>query len=99
MPIVLTQDMPGATKELVDQVTAELHIDLDRPAGLIVHTACETSEGIRIVDVWASEAAFHAFEHDRLEPAMATVAARNGIDLGALPEPRQSIVESFDTLS
>jgi hypothetical protein len=97
MPIVFTQDMPGATKELVEQVTAELHIDLDRPPGLIVHTACETAEGIRVIDVWETEADFHAFESDRLMPAMATVAARNHLDLQAMPAPRQTFAESFDT--
>ena len=98
MPIVLTQDMPGATKELVQEVTAELRIDLDRPRGLIAHTACETPEGVRIVDIWESEADFHAFEGERLEPAMALVAARNHLDLAAMPVPRQSVAESFDTI-
>jgi hypothetical protein len=98
VPIVMTQDMPGATRELVDEVTAELQIELDRPRGLIVHTAAETAEGVRIVDVWETEADFHRFEDGRLRPALAAVASRRMIDLTALPAPRQTIYESFETV-
>ena len=96
MSIVLTQDMPGATKEMIEAVNAELHIDVDRPRGLVLHTASETSDGIRVVDVWESEADFHTFEHDRLQPAIAVVAERFGMDLDRMPPPRQQIAEAFD---
>lgn len=96
MSIVLTQDMPGATRAMVEAVNAELHIDVDRPPGLVLHTATETSEGVRIVDVWDSEADFLAFEHDRLRPAISAVADRFGLDLDEMPAPRQQIAETFD---
>lgn len=96
MSIVMTQDLPGATREMVDAITAELNIDLDRPRGLVVHTAAETPEGIRVVDVWDSEADFLDFEKARLQPAMQAVASRRSIDLAAMPAPRQRIDEVFD---
>ncbi|MDP3712736.1 MAG: hypothetical protein Q8R60_09650 [Mycobacteriales bacterium] len=96
MSIVLTQDMPGATKEMIEAVNAELHIDVDRPRGLVLHTATETPEGIRVVDVCDCEADFYAFEHDRLQPALAVVAERFGMDLDTMPPPRQQIAETFD---
>jgi heme-degrading monooxygenase HmoA len=96
MSIVLTQDMPGATKEMIEAVNAELHIDDDRPRGLVLHTATETPTGIRVVDVWDSEADFHAFEHDRLQPAISAVARRFGMDPDEIPVPRQQIAEVFD---
>ena len=96
MSIVLTQEMPGATREMVEQVTAELHLDEGLPTGLIAHTAMEVDGGIRIIDIWETAADFARFEQDQLGPAMAVVAQRNGMDLGAMPPPTQSIAPAFD---
>lgn len=96
MSIVLTQEMPGATRELVEEVTAELHLDEGLPTGLIAHTAMEVDGGIRIIDIWETADDFARFEQTKLGPAMMIVAQRNGLDLEALPAPTQSIAPAFD---
>ena len=96
MSVVLTQEMPGATRELIEEVTAELHLDEGMPTGLIAHTAMEVDGGIRIIDIWETAADYDRFQHDQLGPAMAVVAQRNGMDLGAMPEPTQTISPAFD---
>ena len=98
MSVVLTQEMPGATRELVEQVTAELHLERGLPTGLIAHTAIETGDGIRIIDIWESAEDYARFEHDQLGPAMALVAQRNGMDLDALPTPTHSFAPAFDVV-
>ena len=40
------------------------------PAGLILHVAGPTDEGVRIIDVWDSEEACADFRAERLEPAI-----------------------------
>jgi hypothetical protein len=42
----------------------------DDPQGLILHTAAEHGEGMRVIDVWESEDAYRRFEQETLMPAM-----------------------------
>jgi hypothetical protein len=51
------------------------------PAGLILHVAGPTDEGVRIIDVWESEDAWEHFRASRLGPAIA------GLGGPARPEP------------
>jgi hypothetical protein len=53
------------------QVTAPL-VD-PPPAGLLVHVAGPTDEGVRIIDVWESEEAWEQFRAERLAPAIAAL--------------------------
>jgi hypothetical protein len=99
MSIVLTQDMPGATREWVEQVTAELHFDRNgTPKGLIVHAACEIPGGVRIVDIWESEADYESFGENQLKGAVEKVAADNGVDLNQAPSSQPSLAEAFDVV-
>ena len=43
------------------------------PAGLILHVAGPTAEGVRIIDVWDSEQAWQQYRAERLEPAIAAL--------------------------
>jgi hypothetical protein len=40
------------------------------PAGLILHVAGPTDEGVRTIGVWESEQAWERFRAERLEPAI-----------------------------
>jgi hypothetical protein len=68
MPYAFVQDLPTdwATYE---KIVAEVGLDGRAPAGLVVHTAGRTSDGVRIIDVWESEDAHQRFVEDRLGPA------------------------------
>lgn len=58
MAYALVHDVP-ASWELYDAVARLLR---RAPQGLLVHVAGPTEEGFRIVEVWASETAWRAFE-------------------------------------
>jgi hypothetical protein len=39
------------------------------PPGLVLHVAGRTAEGVRVIEVWRSRAAFEEYERFRLRPA------------------------------
>jgi hypothetical protein len=98
MSIVLTQDMPGVTREWIEQVTTEMHFDQNgTPKGLIVHAACEIPGGVRIIDVWESEEDYHEFGQTLLMPAVEKVAAARGVDPNEGPQMEAAtLTEAFD---
>jgi heme-degrading monooxygenase HmoA len=75
MAIVRIQDTPapGGGTEMYDKVNEKMGITEDPPAGLILHSASRTDEGILIVDVWESQEAFDRFSEERLMPAIREV--------------------------
>ena len=94
MAIVFRQVMrAGVPIEMLDAVTKEMGVDADPPPGMIVHTHFEQDGRVHILDVWESEEAHQHFAESRLGPAMAKVAADNGIDPAAAGEPESSVVE------
>ncbi len=58
------------SREIYDQVASRLRLQADPPAGLIVQTAAESPEGVKIVSVWESREAMSAFERERVLPAL-----------------------------
>jgi hypothetical protein len=70
MPYGLVQDL-AASWERYQQVTAALLEPI--PAGLIIHVAGPTDEGVRTIDIWDSEQAWLRFEAERLAPAIAAL--------------------------
>jgi hypothetical protein len=73
MTYAYVQDLPGATIEGYDEITAQLGDE--RPAGLVVHLAGPTDDGIRFIDVWETEDDFKRFLAERLIPATSVVLA------------------------
>ena len=65
MTYAFVSDIP-ASWALYEQIAAELGGSV--PDGLVIHAAGPTEEGIRIIDIWESEAAFRAFQQARLAP-------------------------------
>jgi hypothetical protein len=51
------------------------------PAGLILHVAGPTDEGVRTIDVWETEEAWQRFRDERLAPSIGALGG------AALPEP------------
>jgi hypothetical protein len=43
------------------------------PAGLLIHIAGPTEEGVRTIDLWESEQVWQQFEAERLAPALAAL--------------------------
>ena len=94
MTMVMQQTMPeGTTLEFLDEVTREMRVEADPPAGLIVHTHFDEGGRIRVIDVWDSTEAFEAFRDSRLMPTMQKVAAGHGMDMTQAPMPETTMTE------
>jgi hypothetical protein len=98
MTVVLEQTMPeGTTVEFLDEVTRQMGVETNPPAGLMVHTHFIRDGHVQVVDVWDSEEAYAAFRDQTLMPAMQKVGAEHGMDMsqGPLPETVVSTVSGL----
>jgi hypothetical protein len=80
---------------MIEAVSASMNVRENPPPGLLIHVATEEAEGIRIIDVWNSQADYEAFAESQLNPAIGRAAAEHGMDApadGAQP----TFVEAFD---
>jgi hypothetical protein len=79
MPYAFVQDLPTdwATYE---KIVAELGLDGNAPDGLVAHAAGPTPDGVRVIDVWESEAAHQRFSAERLVPAREKVLGPSPVD-------------------
>jgi hypothetical protein len=68
MPYAFVQDVASSWEEY--QLVAAALVD-PAPVGLILHVAGPTDEGVRIIDLWESEEAWHRFQAEHLQPAVA----------------------------
>jgi hypothetical protein len=83
MAILLLMEWPGVTEAQYEAAMRELNMDMDPPIGGVIHQAAFTGSGLRVVDVWESEAAFQAFAEMRIMPAVRKV--------GITSEPRVEV--------
>jgi hypothetical protein len=65
---LLVEDVAASWPEYQRRTAATLE---PIPAGLILHAAGPTDEGLRIIEVWESEHACKRFRTERLAPALA----------------------------
>jgi hypothetical protein len=91
MAVGVIQEFP-ATREQYDAVNAKLDTTNNPPQGLILHTAAEVADGMRVIDFWEQEADFDRFRADRLGPAVVEVAGEGA------PPPKIEVFEVFDVL-
>ena len=94
---VLIEGHVPVPRAFVEQVSTQMGVRENPPAGLLIHIATEEEGGVRIVDVWESQADYDAFEESRLNPAIASVAAANGMEVPA-DGPRPAFTEAFDVV-
>jgi hypothetical protein len=94
MAIIYSQTMPADVPvQMLDDVTVEMGVDADPPAGLLVHTHYVEGGRVRIMDVWESAEAHQAFEDERLRPAIEKIAAQRGVDLSQSGPPEFRKIE------
>ena len=72
MAITMTIEFP-ATPEQYDSVEEKIEVGTNPPDGLIIHTAAQVGDNMRVVDVWESEEAFNSFNDQTLMPAVTEV--------------------------
>lgn len=70
MPFAVFMEWPGATKENYELLRKEVNWEGDRPKGGNLHLAAVTDDGLRVTDIWDTEADFNTFVGTRLMPAV-----------------------------
>lgn len=70
MPYALVQDVASTWEQYERVAAAQMQ---PAPAGLILHVAGPTDEGVRIIDIWESQQAWQYFRAQRLAPAIAAL--------------------------
>jgi hypothetical protein len=79
-----------STWETYERIMAE--VGAEHPAGLIVHVAEPRADGgVRIVDVWESQAHYERFRDERLVPAVARVIGEQR--LAQAPPPALDVLD------
>ena len=78
MTYAFVQDVDGGNWDMYQRIIEEAGDQ--RPEGLVVHVAGPTDRGVRIINVWESEAACQRFLAKQLEPARARVLAGQGVE-------------------
>lgn len=73
MPFVSITSAPSRAS--YDAVSRLLALETDPPPGLLMHTACEAGQRVRVVNVWESQNALDVFRSERLFPALSKVDA------------------------
>lgn len=53
-----------------DKVIASLELDVNPPAGAILHVAAEGERGVVVSEIWQTEQTFRAYLDYRLRPAL-----------------------------
>ena len=69
MATVMVMIWPGTTKEHYEAIRRETNFEGNKPEGGKYHIAWITAQGIHVVDVWESQAAFERFAANHLLPA------------------------------
>ncbi|HWL34594.1 MAG TPA: hypothetical protein VNQ77_00235 [Frankiaceae bacterium] len=85
MAIVLSMTAPDRTS--YEAVMDLLDLDDNPPSGLVVHTASQTADGVRVLDVWETQADLDTFFETRLGKAIAEVG---------MEPPPPDITETFN---
>jgi hypothetical protein len=94
MAILIDQILPGMPRQMVEALAKEMDVHANPPAGLITHVAAEVPEGVRIVDVWESQADFDRFRAQLLDPSVERMMAAQGA--APQPMPPFSATEVFE---
>jgi hypothetical protein len=89
MPLVFTFVPPGMTREKYDLAIKKLEAaGAGKPAGRIMHVCYPDSGGLRVTDVWESQAHFDKFG-ETLMPILAEI----GLDPG-----QPDVIETYNVI-
>jgi hypothetical protein len=72
MAVSVVSRYPGLGAATYDQVIASLELDVNPPAGAILHVAGDGDDGFVISEIWQTEQTFRAFYDYRFQPALRT---------------------------
>ena len=70
MAVAVISRYPDLNPQTYDRVIAALELDVNPPAGAVLHVAGEAEGGIVVSEIWQTEQTFRAFLEYRLRPAL-----------------------------
>jgi hypothetical protein len=70
MAVVLITRVPELSLDSYDRMMAELELDVDPPAGAVIHIASEAAGGINICEIWQTPQAAESFVERTLRDAL-----------------------------
>jgi len=73
MPVAFIMDFPGGTLDQYDAVLEKMQLGGRLPEGALFHAAGVDDNGLRVCDVWESEAIFRRFAEGTIIPTVAQV--------------------------
>jgi hypothetical protein len=73
MPVVMSMEWDGVTREQYEAVRKLVAWETNKPAGAMLHIAAVTPTGLRVTDLWASAGDFQRFVEQRLMPGVQQV--------------------------
>jgi hypothetical protein len=70
MPVAVVMDFEGATLDQYDQVLEKMGLAPGGPGpkGALFHWVTATEDGIRVTDVWETQAQFEQFAQEQIGP-------------------------------
>lgn len=69
MAVLMTAQLPGGTKEMIDGMTSQLEGQMRSAQGFILHANGAAPGGWRVTEVWDSQADFEAWFDSHVKPA------------------------------
>lgn len=69
MSVLMTAQIPGGTKEMIDGMTSKLEGPMRSAQGFQLHTNGPSPGGWRVTEVWDSQADFEAWFEAHVKPA------------------------------
>jgi quinol monooxygenase YgiN len=69
MPALMTAQLPGAKKEMIDEMEPLLD-EIRGQKGFVIHTNGPVPGGWRVVEVWDSQSDFEAWFENHVKPAL-----------------------------
>jgi hypothetical protein len=81
--------VPELTPEAYDRALADIELDANPPAGLILHVATESVGAVNVLEVWQTARAAESFVEQRLRAAL---------DRQGVTEPLSYRIESLHNL-
>jgi hypothetical protein len=92
------------TPSTYDRLIASLDLDVSPPIGEILHVASETPDGVEVCEIWQTKDAAESFLTNILEPALARLGVRDGVEYAVYPlhnlyAPDLDTIERIGTVS
>jgi hypothetical protein len=86
MPVLMTAQLPGGTKEMIDGMFAQLSGPQRSAQGFILHTNGPVAGGWRVTEVWDAQSDFEAWFESYVKPAFPEGAPTPSITIDELNE-------------